>query len=144
MAVPVGHFSVGLLPGLVVWAACLLKSGTRPVRRWVLYLPVVMLLCGVWSMMPDFPKLLGGLGLMEGGSDTKLEWARDPAWNVCFFHYSIDMLATEPDGSLGKWLWDTSPFWGIGIFVVSFAAVVLGYLLELAKRGGLPGVEGRT
>ena len=144
MAVPIGHFSVGVLPGLAVWVACLVKAGSQPVRRWVLYVPIAMVICGLWSMVPDFPKALGGVGVMDEGLALKLEWAQDSAWDLCFFHYSLDRMAGAPEGSFRRWVWRTSRYWGLAIFIVSFGAVVTGYLLELAKRGALPRVSGRA
>lgn len=143
MPAPIAHFAVGTSPGLVVWLICLVGSRARPMRRWMLYVPLAMGLCGVAAMLPDLPQALAAFGIVERYLETKMAWQHSWWANLCFLHGWLDSLETHPDGSFARRFVDAGEVWGAIMFLAAFGMMTVGYLCELAKRNALPRGEVR-
>lgn len=63
-------------------------------RDWVLYLPILMPLIGLWGLVPD---LLHGTGVL-----SKAE-TRQPFFDLFFFHSTFEMLE-DSSATLDHWL----------------------------------------
>lgn len=75
--------------------------------------PLLMSACALWAVIPDIPRLVGM-------TDLYLEWSRNPAMNVFFWHYSIDLMEVD------------SPWYAVGI-VLLYAIVMLAAWGELLR-----------
>jgi len=126
-----------MLPGFLAAAVGFVRSKGRPVPTWVLYMPLVMMVCGVWALAPDFPQLAGLVGKRDA-LDVKMRWQRSPVANVCFLHGWLDSLETRPDGSVARAFLDPGEVWGCALLVIMLFGITLGYLASLARLGALP------
>jgi len=66
--------------GLIVYAARRCRAG--PV--WLVLVPFLSGVCGVWAIVPDIPRLLGWTSLY-------VRMAQDPRSDIFFWHYTIDL-----------------------------------------------------
>lgn len=94
-----------------VWYAC---ARTRPGMAWFVVTPLLMAGGAAWAVVPDLPRLVGM-------TDLYLEWSREPAMDLFFWHYSIDLMEAD------------SPWYAVGM-VLMYAAVMGAAWVELARR----------
>lgn len=116
---PITHFAVGLVAGLVV--SCIVASFWR---RWLYYAPVFAGLCGFWAQMPD---LLGAYA----PSSAVLR-------NVFFLHAVVEAHTR------GRELLAFSVTLGLlNLVVVAYIAFIALYLRPGAEREPLPATSPR-
>ena len=75
---------VPFIIGLIVYAA---RRG-RVSAGFLVCLPIAMVLCAVWAVVPDIPRLIGMADLYH-------RLAHDPRTDVFLFHYTIDKMESE-------------------------------------------------
>ena len=73
--------SLAFVVGLMVYA---FRRG-RASLSFLLVLPVLMGMGGVWAVVPDLPRL-------AGWTDLYYRLAKDPRMDIFFWHYSIDLV----------------------------------------------------
>jgi hypothetical protein len=87
------HFAVGMVCGGAIWLLVLL---VRP--RWWLYMPLAMMVGGLWAEGPDLPgifKEFPSLAVADWIHGRQWREAMHAGWpNVFFFHGLIDKTGT--------------------------------------------------
>jgi hypothetical protein len=96
--------------GLIVYGLRRCRAGPA----WLIIVPLLSVLCGVWAIIPDIPRLLGW-------SSLYVRLAQDPRINIFFWHYTIDLIERDWSG------------YRVG-FVVLLAAFLAIAWRELARR----------
>jgi hypothetical protein len=108
--VPVAHFAVGMLLPFVVTAALLPTK-----RRWLIYAPVVITLCGLWSLVPDIPVYFA----RKFHGDEMRWFVHEKIGNLFFFHKALDHLG------------ETGGVWGLAMVVSMYVCIILGYVVYI-------------
>ena len=108
--VPVAHFAAGMVPPFVVTAALLPTK-----KRWLVYAPIVITLCGVWSLVPDIPVFFA-----RKFHGDELRWfMHERIGNLFFLHKALDQF-----GEIGG-------VWGLTLVVTMYFGMILAYVLYI-------------
>lgn len=110
MAVPIAHFATGMAVPFGL-AALIRLFGRRKPHPGIVYVPVAMLACGVWAVLP---KVLGTAAPPLG------RLCHVPVLGDVFFFYAT-LSRVESGGSA----------WGTLAFVGMWVVVIVGYLIRL-------------
>ena len=106
-----------LLGAAIGFTVCAAWYGIRRGRAGMPLLitaPPLMAACALWAVIPDIPRIMGM-------TDLYLQWSRNPAIDVFFWHYSIDLMEAD------------SPWYAVGI-VVLYVIVMAAAWGELSRR----------
>lgn len=79
---------LGASAGFVIGAIWYAVQRGRVGLAWFIAVPLMMLAGAVWAVIPDIPRLLGM-------TELYVRWAQDPATNIFFWHYTIDLAETD-------------------------------------------------
>ena len=96
--------------GLIVYAARRFRAGFA----WLVITPLLTAICGVWAIIPDIPRLVGW-------SSLYMRMARDPATDIFFWHYTIDLAERE------------SAWYQVGLVVIPMVLLLIAWR-EVARR----------
>ena len=107
------HLFVGALFPFLIGLAWYLKAGRRASLRLLILVPLFMVLCATWAVLPDLPRTFGFTGY-----DTDL--SMNPKIDIFFFHYTINRHESA------------SPWFNIG-FVFMLAALFWAAWRELLR-----------
>ncbi len=132
--VPVGHFAVGMLPPFLITAALLPLK-----KRWLVYAPVVITLCGCWSLIPDIFVYYG-----RKMGRNELRWLmHDKLGDLFFLHRTLDRLGGEfygdppppvsPSGAPIPQHPQHGGVWGLALVVFMYTCIILGYVVYIRR-----------
>lgn len=107
LAQPVAHFAVGMAVPFCAAATIWVLRPRRP-RPGFVYVPVIMLLCGCWALVPK------ALGAVSPGVNRVLTI---PVFGDIFFFHAL-LTRTGKGGDA----------WGMILLVMMWGCVVAGYL----------------
>jgi len=121
---PPVHFAVGMGVSSVLGA---LLVAVR--RRWLIYLPLIMSVCGLLALMPDIVARAGGhVSWLDAGTYRHRAYSHGAAMNVFFFHPWLDRV---------PWL-ETQEMTNLGFHLVAlmYLVAMCGYVAYI--RWGVP------
>ncbi len=82
------HVMIGAgIPFLLALPFLYWRRGRLPLSV-LIALPLAMIACAVWAVVPDIPRI-------TGHGDLYLRLMHDPRMNIFFWHYRIDQIETE-------------------------------------------------
>jgi hypothetical protein len=90
---------------------------------WLVATPIAMILCAVWAVIPDIPRLLGM-------HELYMRMAHDPRSDIFMWHYTIDLFEKD------------SPLFLIGFTTMALSLIITAWRVlhrrELESRTHLP------
>lgn len=128
MPPPQLHFAVGALAGLVILLC------TIPIKpKWKVYLPLIIPLFGILSMVPDIPKEVKDFPSIPGssliGSDYVINTFDTKLANVFFMHPYLDSIISEQYQDL-----DPYAFTGFLIILAVYVTSFFYYIILIKTR----------
>jgi hypothetical protein len=127
-----------MAPPFVITAALLPLK-----KRWLIYAPVVITLCGFWSLVPDVSVYYG----RKLGLDEMRGFMHDKIGNLFFFHKAMDLLSGEiehemtppPEAAAGRAPRPAVPrigvggVWGLMAVACMYLCIILGYVVYIRR-----------
>ncbi|MEI6564068.1 MAG: hypothetical protein WCO42_07165 [bacterium] len=108
------HALIGALFPFTIAAILYVIRRGRASMKMLIIAPLGMIVCGLWAVAPDLPRLFGMQSLY-------LKLAADPRINICFWHYYIDQVETD------------SSWYSVWLFLMGMT-VILVALRELSQQ----------
>lgn len=105
---------LGGIVGLAVWLLPYVLCKGRPGLPLLVLLPFFIALPALWAIAPDLPRLFGF-------HDLYMKLAHDPATDIFFWHYTIDLSETD------------NPWYGPALWCILNLPVLIAWR-ELARR----------
>lgn len=110
------HLFIGAVVPLLAGALCYMVLKFRAPLWLLVLVPAAMAISMLWAVAPDLPRLFGM-------HDLYMKLYLDPASDLFYWHYSIDLVESDSNG------------WAVGLaaIVILMHAAALGELHRLEK-----------